>query len=198
LLWHNGSDDYTHLTIELGAATSTWPSGTKWRIARAMVGPVLLMGDQWENTVSMQTTATIDDGKTADGRIRPRSLRPPHRVLSVAWPNGVPEDRVYETTPQVVGDGSNNPSAWVGTTTHTVEGLFRELSGAEREVVAIMGVAYQAIGEEGSKTLMRRDQFIHGRITSTIQRDVVLGEGVPGDTARDLVRIGTVVIEEAT
>ena len=61
-----------------------------------------------------------------------------------------------------------------------------------------MGVAYQAIGEEASKTLQRREQFVHGRITSTIQRDVVMGEGIPGDTARDLVRIGTITIEEAT
>lgn len=198
LLWHNDADDYASITIELGAATSSWPSGTKWEIARAMVGPILLMGDQWETTVSMQTSATMDDGKTADGRIRPRSLRPPHRVLSVAWPNGVPEDRTAETVPQVAGDGSNDPSAWVGMTAHTVEGMFRELAGAEREVVAIMGVAYQAIGEESSKTLLRREQFLHGRITSTFQRDVVMGEGVPGDTANDLVRIGTVVIEEAT
>ena len=197
LLWHN-SDDYANITIEISAATSTWPSGTKWEIARAMVGPVMLLGDQWETTISMQTSATLDDGKTADGRIRPKSLRPPYRVVSVAWPNGVPEDRVNETIPQVVGDGSNDPSAWVGTTTHAVEGLFCELAGAEREVVAIMGVAYQAIGEEASKTLQRREQFVHGRITSTIQRDVVMGEGIPGDTARDLVRIGTITIEEAT
>ena len=197
LLWHN-SDDYANITIELGAATSSWPTGTKWQISRALVGPVLLMGDQWETTISLQTTATLDDGKTADGRIRPKSLRPPSRILSVAWPNGVPEDRVSETVPQVVGDGSNNPSAWVGMTGHTVEGMFRELGGAEGEVVAILGVAYQAIGEEASKTLNRREQFIHGRITSTIQRDTVMGEGVPGQGGADTVRVGTITIEEST
>ena len=197
LLWHN-NDDYTSITIDIAAASYSWPAGTKWQICRALVGPVLMVGDRWDTTIGMQTSATLDDGKTADGRIRPKSLRPPYRILSCAWSAGVPEDRTAETVPQVVGDGNNNPSAWVGTSAHNVEGMFRALGGAEREVVAILGVAYQGIGEESSITLVRREQFVHGRVTSTIQRDVVLGEAVPGDVGNDLVRVGTLVIEEST
>ena len=103
-----------------------------------------------------------------------------------------------ETVPQVVGDGSNNPSAWVGATAHTIEGLIRELEGSAAEVVAILGVGYQGIGEESSKTLYRREQFIHGRIVSSVQRDVTMGEGVPGNTADDVVKVGTLTIEELT
>ena len=197
LLWHN-NDDYSSVTIELGAATSTWPSGTKWQISRAMVGPVILLGDRWDAGISLTTVPNIDEGKTSDGRIRPRSIRPPHRVLGVNWQYGVPEDRMAETVPQVVGDGSNNPSAWVGATAHTIEGLIRELEGSAAEVVAILGVGYQGIGEESSKTLYRREQFIHGRIVSSVQRDVTMGEGVPGNTADDVVKVGTLTIEELT
>jgi hypothetical protein len=146
----------------------------------------------------VQTVATMDDGKTADGRIRPRSLRPPHRVLSVKWDSGVPEDRMGETTPEVVGDGSNNPAAYVGSTARTIEGMIREIEGAEGEVVALMGVKYQWVGEESSYTLLRREQFLHGRVTSSVQRDTMIDDGVPGETPSATVRVGDLVIEEST
>jgi hypothetical protein len=197
LIWDN-ADIGTHITIDLAAATSTWPAGTKWEIARALVGPVLFLGDRWEQTTSVQTVATMDDGKTADGRIRPRSLRPPHRVLSVKWDSGVPEDRMGETTPEVVGDGSNNPAAYVGSTARTIEGMIQEIEGAEGEVVALMGVKYQWVGEESSYTLLRREQFLHGRVVSSVQRDTMIDDGVPGETPSATVRVGDIVIEEST
>jgi hypothetical protein len=197
LIWDK-YDDYTSITIELAAATSTWPSGTKWEIARALVGPVIMLGDRWEQTVNMQLATTVDDGKTADGRIRPRSLRPPHRVLSVKWDGGIPEDRLSETAPEVCGDGSNNPAAYVGTTARTIEGIVREIEGAQGEVVAILGVAHKSFGEDSSLTLVRREQFLHGRVISSVQRDTMIDDGAAGTQQAATFRVGDLVIEEST
>jgi hypothetical protein len=103
-----------------------------------------------------------------------------------------------ETTPEVVGDGSNNPAAYVGSTARTIEGMIQEIEGAEGEVVALMGVKYQWVGEESSYTLLRREQFLHGRVVSSVQRDTMIDDGVPGETPSATVRVGDIVIEEST
>jgi hypothetical protein len=146
----------------------------------------------------MQTVATVEDGKTADGRIRPKSLRPPYRVLSVKWDSGIPEDRMGETAPEVVGDGTNNPAAYVGSTARTIEGIVREIEGAQGEVVAILGVGYQSLPEDSSTTLIRREQFLHGRVTSSVQRDTMIDDGEPGLSPTATFRLGDIVIEEST
>lgn len=193
LLVHKSSDDYTSIVIELAAASATWPAGTQWQIQRVMVGPVLVMGDGWSWSTSLVTDTASDDGKTSDGRLHPRAVRPAFRTLTVNWQEGVDESQApADGTGNVVGDGFD-ATAWVGATLHTVEGLLCELSGPQREVVAILDCPTGAIAEDGSATLYRRHDWIHGRITSSVARD-----GVISSTGGDLARGGDLTIEEIT
>ena len=103
-----------------------------------------------------------------------------------------------ETAPEVCGDGSNNPAAYVGSTARTIEGIVREIEGAQGEVVVLLGVGYQSLPEDSSTTLLRREQFVHGRVTSSVQRDTMIDDGVPGLTPTATFRVGDIVIEEST
>lgn len=193
LIVHKTTDDYTSITIELAAASATWPTGTQWQVQRVMVGPVLIMGDGWSWSTTLTTDVASDDGKTSDGRLHPRAVRPAYRTLTVNWQEGVDESQApADGTGNVVGDGFD-ATAWVGATLHTIEGLLCELSGPQREVVAILDCPTGAIAEDGSATLYRRHDWIHGRITSSVARD-----GVISSTGGDLARGGDLTIEEIT
>jgi len=196
LLWQKASDDYASITINLAAAVSTWPSGMRWKIQRALVGPVMILGSQWSWSVSTRTEAPVEDGRTSDTRLHPRSLRPPYRVVSVNWQEGIDESQAQNNGDGVtVGTGSNNAvSAWAGATAHTIEGILRELAGAEIDCVLIPEVSSTAgVSEDGTYTLNRRHQFIHGRITSSVLRDTSIGDGLG-----EVVRVGDLVVEEIT
>ena len=196
LIVHKSTDNYTSVEIDFTAATATWPAGTRWRVQRAMVGPILVMGSGWSWSTSMRTDVTTDDGRTSDGRRHPRALRPAYRTLAINWQEGVDESQAPESgSGTLYGDGTDD-TAFKGTTLHTIEGVLCELGGEAGEVVAIFDVPRTgtgAVAEDGSLTLNRRHQFLHGRMTSSFARDGVISASIG-----DLARGGEVTIEEIT
>jgi len=199
LLLVNKVDSYSSIEIRLGAASAAWPAGTRWSIQRAMVGPVVMFGDRWSFTESTITSVAQDEGRTSDGRPHPRALRPAARTLTIDWSDGVDDALAPESGEgAAVGDGANGVVAWAGATAATVEGLLRELRGAESDLVVVLDMpvsdapADELMPEDGTQTRVRRHQFLHGRLTSSVPVD-----GVITDRGR-LTRISGITIEEIT
>ena len=190
-----GNTAYTKARVTLAAAAAAWPDGTCWSVRRALVGAIRPLGDAYGWGRSVRVEVDVEDGRTPDGRIRPRALAPPRRTAEVSWTDGVDTTRAGDGyDPDAIGPSSGGePIANLGATPWTVAGILEELRGSEGEVVFIPWLELDRLdGALSVATLNRRHHFLHGRIIGSIAIDTAQGDA----DVDEVVRVNTLTIRE--
>lgn len=155
------------------------------------VGKVVGLGTRydWGRTIDLDLAGT-EIAEARDRTTRSIVAAPPRRTVSIAWA----DTAIDQTDVDRHGDpdyllGAGQAVAGVQSTAYTVEGVAREIDGADTPIVYLPSVAPMV----GSLAVLnRRHQLLYGRVTSDISVENVLGE--EGDN--ELVRVATMSIRE--
>lgn len=155
------------------------------------IGKVIGLGTRydWGRTIDLDLAGT-EIAEARDRTVRSVVAAPPRRAVSVAWA----DTAIDQTDADRHGDpdyilGGAVAVAGVQSTAYTVEGVARELDGADIPVVYLPSVEPL----RGSLSVInRRHQLVYGRINSNISLENVLGE--EGDS--ELIRVATLTIQE--
>jgi hypothetical protein len=169
------------------------PAETYQAVGTLVVGWVHAFGTDYGRVRVLSTEAGVEETETSDRTVYTRVVAPTRRVVDVAWPDGIDltEVSAATATPDTIlgsTDANARGNASRKGTPRTLEGLVLELDGRHTPVVYLSRFARAS----GLRTLVRRDDFIYGRILGGIERTAILGT----ESASELVRMASISIRE--
>jgi hypothetical protein len=186
------------LRVPVPSSTIPRPPGGIHELGSLVVGPVVLMPEDysWGRVVETDTATEIIE--QADGTSTSRVRAVPRRLVEVGWVDGI------ETSAAVDPGGEADPdyllasaasgalaAALVGTTPTVLDGIHRAQSGAAGHVVYLPRLV-KGGASDVAVLLNRRGQHLYGRLEGPVRVENVLGEEL--DT--ELVRVATLTIRE--
>lgn len=165
-----------------------------YTIGTVMVGPLTVLGNyDYGRALGIQTNAEIVTAR--DGTRRRTRLGLPPRFAQVSWADGVETSNIHDVSPDYVRDYTSGDV--VGTPA-AIPGDVLALVAAEDAVPVVYLPRVVVPGSVGTTMLTAADLMLYGDIlTDTIQIDVVVGDEHTGGGAGELVRVGSVRIEES-
>lgn len=163
-------------------------------IGKAFVGTALVFarrssrGEQHSVATNLQTTEAKDGTRRV---VREGNVR---RAESMDWVDGVDTSDLHQTSPDYVT--SYTGGTVIGNWSATPFDMFGLLASDGENCMVYLPKVPVAAGAGIATTITARDLQLYGRIvTDTLQMDVVLGNAWTG-SAGELIRLGTLLIEE--
>lgn len=155
------------------------------------VGKVVGLGQRydWGRTIDLDLAGT-EVAEARDRTQRSLAAAPPRRAVSVAWA----ETAIDQTDVDRNGDpdyilGAGQAVAGVSSTAYTLEGVAREMDGADTPLVYVPSLS-PVVGSLA--VLNRRHEMLYGRLTGNMSIETVLGE----ENDDELVRVATLTMQE--
>ena len=172
------------------------------RIGEVIIGPVIIPGRQYGRgrTISMESgTETIE---TQDGMRYSRELRPPQRIYSLAWTDGIDISQLQGSEPTV--------DYWVSSTTANAEpiavnneapdlmlGFLDYVQGSKKHFVYLPNISKSTSSSEDKRYLGRVDEQVMVTLESDIQIEHVVGDELQSQTG-EVFRIATINMKQVT
>ena len=163
-------------------------------IGKAFVGTCMVFarrtsrGDQHSITTNLQTTEAKDGTRrvTKEGSAR--------RAESMDWVDGIDTSDLHRPSPDYVS--SYTAGTVIGNWSATPFDMFGLLASDGENCMVYLPKVPVTAGAGIATTITARDLQLYGRVrTDTLQMDVVVGNAWTG-SAGELVRMGTLLIEE--
>ena len=172
--------------ITVPAASRAGAPGGVHKLGCLLVGPVHAHPDatSWGRTI--ETAANVDLVRLADGTTRTRVLGPCYRTVEINWQDGVDTRTASEDddTPDHHTLAGGIPTMHDRTTPWQLEGILRTTNGPGSPVVYLPEIVPLESTETSGEpldyfALLRRHQFVFGRLTDAVRLETVQGdEGV--------------------
>jgi hypothetical protein len=163
-------------------------------VGKAFVGTALVFarrssrGEQHSTATNIQTTEAKDGTRRV---VREGAVR---RAESMDWVDGVDTSDLHRPSPDYVT--SYTGGTVVGNWSATPFDMFGLLASDGENCMVYLPKVPVTAGAANVTTITARDLQLYGRIVSdTLQMDVVLGNAWTG-SAGELIRMGTLLIEE--
>lgn len=172
------------------------------RIGEVIIGPVIIPGRQYGRgrTISMESgTETIE---TQDGMRYSREIRPPQRIYSLAWTDGIDISQLQGSEPTV--------DYWVSSTTANAEpiavnneapdlmlGFLDYVQGQKKHFVYLPNISKSTSSSEDKRYLSRVDEQVMVTLESDIQIEHVVGDELQSQTG-EVFRIATINMRQVT
>lgn len=163
-----------------------------FEIGTAVVGPVLLFGNDYAWGRRVETEPGTEVTEARDRTTRSRVLAPPRRTVEFSWVDGVEMSGVEAGDPDYAlpsSTGGIAPAASVGDVPYVLDGLMRFLDGPNHPVVYLPRIVK---GTPDTVHLNRRHQLLYGATTGTVSVENVLGN----ELSSELSRVGSIAIVE--
>lgn len=174
-----------------------------YEIGSLFVGHLAYFGKQYARgrAFTLAANSAVTTGRS--GSRRSQVYGPARRSVEFGWSNENESDASRlvaatgggEPSPDYIlsASGSTEPAATPADTPYKMQGLVEHLRGAATPCIYLPKVP-MASGESGDTTLVNRNTFLRGRITSDPRVETVLGsEWAAGG---EVARISTVTFEE--
>lgn len=179
--------------IKLVIDAQTTASG-RLETGNIIIGPAYMFGRDYSEGRVIDTEANTQVATLRGGTRYSRKLGPDRRTAQIGWREGV------DTTPTHRGDPASMDYAQAGTTgpaTLTtpsavpgqVEGILRRHAGQDIPLVYLASVDGTA---DGVVSLVRRGDFVYGRLDGGVRQESFLGE----EQDDEVIRVSNVEISE--
>ena len=171
-----------------------------FRIGELLIGYVLVPGRQYGRgrTISIESgTQTIE---TQDGIRYSRELKPPQRVFSLAWTDGIDISQLQGDEPNV--------DYWISSTTANAEpiavnneapdlmiGFLKYLQGSKKHLVYLPNITKSTSTAEDKRYLGRQTEQVLVTLESDIQIEHVVGDELQSQSG-EVFRIATINLRE--
>jgi len=162
-------------------------------LGAAVIGPVAWLGS-YDYARQFGIVTNVDTVEAGNGSRRKRKLGKPRRYAQLSWTDGIDTSNTHDSVPDYVdsytgGQHLGGPAQVATDITGLV--LVNDIS----PVVYLPKVDVPATAS--TTVITARDLMLYATIeTDTLQTDVVVGEEHTGDGRGELVRVGTVRLEE--
>lgn len=172
------------------------------RIGEVLIGPVIVPGRQYGRgrTISMESgTETIE---TQDGMRYSRELRPPQRLFSLAWTDGIDISQLQGGTPDI--------DYWISSTSANAEpiavnneapdlmlGFLDYVQGQLKHFVYLPNITKSTSSFEDKRYLGRVDEQVLVTLESNVQIEHVVGDELQTQTG-EVFRIATINMKQVT
>lgn len=162
-------------------------------LGAAVIGPVAWLGS-YDYARQTGVITNIDTVEAGNGSRRKRKLGKPRRYAQISWTDGIETSNVHDSVPDYVDSYSNGQHlggpAQVAT---DITGIV--MANDISPVVYLPQVDVPATA--ATTVITAADLMLYATIeTDTLQTDVVVGEEHTGGGRGELVRVGTVRLEE--
>jgi hypothetical protein len=166
-----------------------------FRIGVALIGPVVVLGDEYSLGRSLGIDGSWTKTETRSGIQSFRRDAPTRRSAEIDWTEGVDASEITATDPDPDGvthrDGGPAIAA-EGAAPYLVPGLYSYLEGALTPLVYLP--SFQPMS---SSSIANRQRMLYGRIvTESLRSDSVLGAEWGDDEFGEMFRVSKVRIEE--
>lgn len=153
-----------------------------------------LMQYGWGRAVEWATTIEQVEGRS--GIRSAHALAPGRRAVEMSWVDGVETSGLTDESPNwIIGWTAGDPVAVPADITWSMPGLIEHLQGEPGVLSRCVYVAAYTVTGNAPVYVTDRRQLLYGRIASeSLRADTVLG----GEEGTELIRLGTVRIEEDT
>ncbi len=197
-----GKSSNTYEGYKLKLRTNSTPASPHgyFEIGQAIIGPLILLADDWSQTSVRVTEARVDLESRPNGRSRAVKRGPTARraELSITHSHvdmsGILAD---SPNPDYILSGSHSGAEPIGTWDSApllLEGLYEECDGPLVPVSIVAGVTEASGSPPQSQAILGRQWTIYGRMTSAYRREQVFGD----HHRRQADRVPTLVVEELT
>ena len=164
-----------------------------YTVGTLMVGPLTLLGNyDYGRGVGIQTN--VETVVARNGSRKKTRLGTPSRFAVVGWTDGVETSNVHDTSPDYIL--SHTGGQVVGTPAQVAGDVLGLVYG--QDAVPVVYLPRVTVpGSASTSMITARDLLLYGDIqTDTIQLDTVVGDEHVGAGAGELVRVGSVRIDE--
>jgi len=181
---------YSRIALRIGAQST--PEGY-FTLGAAVIGPITWLGN-YDFARQMGIETNIDTVEAGNGSRRKRKQGKPRRYAQIAWTDGIDTSNTHDTAPDYVepytgGTPMGGPAA-IAT---DVLGLVMQ-----NDVSPVVYLPKLVIPASAATSMIKAyDLLLYGTIeTDTIQMDTVVGDEHTGSGSGELVRVGTMRIDE--
>lgn len=168
-----------------------------FEIGRALIGPVVIHGDQtsWGRTIESSSGTELTEAR--DRTTRSRQVAPTRRIIDYGWTDAV--DTTAGMNPAMDADPdfvvtsdavSAEPTGLKDIAPWDFDGVFHLLAGADKQVVYVPRITHQNLTRD--EPMIRRHQHALCRITSPVRLESVQGE----ESDTEVLRVASITLTE--
>jgi len=181
---------YSRLALRIPAQST--PDGF-FTLGAAVIGPIAWLGNyDFARQVGIETN--IETTEAGNGTRRKRKQGKPRRYAQIAWTDGVDTSNTHDTAPDYIEPYTGGvPMAGPASIPTDVLGLVMA-----NDVSPVVYLPLIPVPASAAVTMIKAyDLMLYGTIeTDTIQMDTVVGDEHLGSGTGELVRVGTMRIDE--
>jgi hypothetical protein len=181
---------YSRLALRIPAQST--PDGY-FTLGAAVIGPIAWLGNyDFARQVGIETN--IETNQAGNGSRRKRKQGKPRRYAQIAWTDGVDTSNTHDAAPDYVTPFTGGvPMAGPASILTDVLGLVMQ-----NDVSPVVYLPQITVPASAAVTMIKaHDLMLYGTIeTDTIQMDTVVGDEHVGSGTGELVRVGTMRIDE--